>query len=247
MRFLTKRNHNLCEIYRATPGPSNYKRRVQLEAERSESHSSIKLRAALIVMARWMVIMLVCLGPIQKAEAFGVRDFAEIGGAYLTHLFMHEMGHETFANEVGAESHQMSFFTQKNGRLYPGVSTFKSIPEESRLPYAIAGDRMAGLTFEYGLADYRRNPTTFNKALMFFSIVDFFAYTLLSNYVCPDEEMYDPNLVRQQAGISKEMLLSVVLTKTLLNAYRIFNVEDGVVPMLHADKHSVAFVLQFHF
>jgi len=175
------------------------------------------------------------------------KDVASIGAAYMTHLFLHEVGHQVVAEEVGADSPQISFFTRKNGRFYPGLSTYQNIPRESKLPYAIGGERMAGYTFEYALQSYHRKQTSFNKALMFFGCADFLAYTLLANYVHPENGMYDPNLIREETGLSKEALLSVVMAKSLLNTYRVFNENAGFTPIIMVDKDSAAFVIRFSF
>jgi len=160
---------------------------------------------------------------------------------------MHEMGHQVVAEEVGADSPQMSFFTWKGGNFYPGLSTYKDIPDESKLPYAVGGERMTGFTFEYALQSYRRKPTTYNKALMFFGCADFLAYTLLANYVKPDNNTYDPNLIRQETGLSKEMLLSLVVAKSFLNAYRVMNQDARVIPMIWIDQESAALLLRIPF
>lgn len=179
--------------------------------------------------------------------SFDINDLASIGSAYTMHIFLHEMGHQIVADDVGAISHRMNFFTSKNGTFYPGVSLYQSIPEESKLPYAAGGERMAGYTFEYALQSYRNNPTTFNKALMFFSNVDFFAYTLMANYVYPDNDMYDPTIIREETGMSKGMLLSFATAKMLLNAYRIFDEDFPFVPVIKVDKDSAFFMLRFDF
>lgn len=175
------------------------------------------------------------------------KDAVEIGAAYMTHLGLHELGHQLVADEVGADSHRMNLFTRKNGRFYPGLSLYKSIPEKSRLPYAMGGERMAGHTFEYALQSFRLQPTMFNKSLLFFSCVDFLGYTLLANYVYPDNNMLDPNLIRAQSGLSKGMLLSLVTAKTLLNAYRIMNKDLNFSPMFLLDKDSATFAIRFEF
>lgn len=91
------------------------------------------------------------------------------------------------------------------------------MPAKSLLPYAVGGERMASYTFEYSLQSYRNNPTTDNKALMlFFSCVNFLGYTVMGNYLNPENNMYDPNIIREEAGCSKEMLLGLFLTKTPL-------------------------------
>jgi hypothetical protein len=183
----------------------------------------------------------------QIAYAFGVRDVASIGAAYMTHLSLHELGHHVVAQEVGADAPHISFFTRRNGTFYPGLSTYKNIPEESKLPYAVGGERMAGFTFNYALDSYRYQPTTFNKALLFFSCADFFVYTLLGNYVHPENDLYDPNLIREETGLSKGALLSIVAVKTVVNAYRIANEDAKLFPMIWVDDKSAAFMIGFRF
>jgi len=130
------------------------------------------------------------------ALAFDFKDVTSIGAAYTTHLFFHEMGHQVVAEEVGADSPQIGFLTRKNGRFYLGLSTYQYIPKESKLPYAVGGERTAGFTFEYALQSYRRKPTTYNKALMFISCTDFLAYSLLANYVHEVLIKNDPSKIR---------------------------------------------------
>jgi len=177
-----------------------------------------------VVVTPGLIVCLFFLPPAECACAFDLQDAAAIGAAYTTHLFMHEMGHQVVAEEVGADSPQMSFFTWKGGNFYPGLSTYKNIPDESKLPYAVGGERMTGFTFEYALQSYRRKPTTYNKALMFFSCTDFLAYSL-----------------------SKEVLLSLVVAKSFLNAYRVMNQDARVIPMIWIDQESAALLLRIPF
>jgi hypothetical protein len=194
-----------------------------------------------------LAALLTLTAPCPRARAWEWSDMVDIGMAYVTHLYLHELGHQVVADEVGAENHQIQFMKQKKGQYYLGLSTYDKIPEKSKLAYAVGGDRMAGLTFEYGLAAYREGPTTFNKALLFFSSVDFVGYTLLSNYVHSGDNMYDPNLIREETGISKELLLGMVMTKALVNGYRVLSGSDRLTPEIRSDTHSAAFVLNFHF
>jgi hypothetical protein len=194
-----------------------------------------------------LAILLVVVGPKKQAQAWEWSDVVDIGMAYATHLYLHELGHQVIADEVDAENHQIQFMKQKKGQYYLGLSTYDQIPEKSKLAYAVGGDRMAGLTFEYGLASYRERPTSFNKALLFFTSVDFVGYTLLSNYVHSGDNMYDPNLIREETGVSKELLLGMVMTKALVNGYRIFSGSDRLTPEIRTDTSSAAFVLNYHF
>jgi hypothetical protein len=160
---------------------------------------------------------------------------------------LHEIGHQVVAEEAGADSPKMQFFVKKDGKFYPGLSTHKGIPEESKLSHAVAGERMAGYTFEYALQSYRRKETTYNKALMFFSCTDFLWYTLLANYVNPDADTYDPNLIREETGLSKEAMLALVSAKTLMNLYRIYNEDAPFKPIIALDTNQVAFLVRYDF
>ena len=199
-----------------------------------------------IVGTAFVLSVLFMLSP-QRIVALDFKDATAISAAYMTHLFLHEVGHQVVAEEVGADSPKISFFTRKNGRFYPGLSTYQNIPRESKLPYAVGGERMGGYTFEYALKSYHRKPTTFNKALMFFGCVDFLAYTLLANYVHPENGMYDPNLIRAESGLNKEALLSLVIAKSLANTYRVFNKDANFTPMIVVDRTSAAFMIRFEF
>jgi hypothetical protein len=198
-------------------------------------------------MPAGLIVWLCLVASAQNARAFDGNDPAAIGAAYTTHIVLHEMGHQVVAEDVGATSPKMKFFAERSGTIYPGLSSCKKIPEESRLPYAVGGERMAGFTFEYAPQSYRRRPTTYKKALMFFSCTDFLIYTFLANYVNPDDGMYDPNLIREETGCSKELLLSLVMAKSLLNTYRVMNPDARLAPMIWVDKHSAAFVLRLSF
>jgi len=193
------------------------------------------------------VLSLFLMRPTPGALGFDFTDVAAVGAAYMTHLSLHELGHQVVAEHVAADSPRMHFFTRKNGRFYPGLSTYKNIPKESKLPYSAGGDRMAGFTFEYALESYHNQPTTFNKALLFFSCADFFVYTLLGNYVHPENDMYDPNLVRQETGLSKGAILTLVTAKSVMNTHRIMNPDATFFPMIWVDKKSAGFIIGFKF
>jgi hypothetical protein len=212
--------------------------------------SMSEIRPGLIATA----CFLTCLFFMSMAESAGAFDFnntlenaAAVGAAYVTNLYLHELGHQVVANEVGADSPKIAFFTRNNGKFFAGLATYKSIPEESKLPYALGGERMEGFTFEYALECYHHNPTTFNKALMFFSATDFLANTLVANYVFPDHKMCDQNVIRSETGCSKEFLLSLALAKSLLNAYRVMNPDATFIPLISLDKYSAVLELRFEF
>ena len=91
-----------------------------------------KIRYIMITMGLLAWLFLMTNG--KNACAFHFTDIGAIGAAYMTHLSLYEVGHHVVAEEVGADSPKMSFFTKKDGRLYPGLSTYKDIPKESKCP-----------------------------------------------------------------------------------------------------------------
>jgi hypothetical protein len=196
----------------------------------------------MILISLWML-----LGQTHRIQAMDFNDFMDIGAAFMTNLTIHELGHQIIADEVGAKNHHVKFFAKDHGQFYFGLSSFTNIPSQSRLPYAAGGERISCYTFEYGLQSYRERPTTFNKALLFFSNFDFLGYTLLSNYVYPDNEKFDPNVIRKEIGCSKEMLLGFALTKSLINAYRISHKDANIMPVIETTKDGVFFMIGFHF
>jgi hypothetical protein len=200
----------------------------------------------------WCLLLLVITGGILLSSNRGVAamnftDLVDIGAAFMTNLTVHELGHQIVADEVGAQNHQIRFFAKDQGQFYFGFSSYDSIPTESRLPYAAGGERMSVYTFEYGLQSYHNQPTTYNKALLFFSAVDFLSYTLIANYVEPDNEKYDPNGIRKEIGCSKELLLGLALTKALINTYRILHPDANFMPLIETNRDSVFFMIGFRF
>lgn len=203
-------------------------------------------KSSLIILC-FVVVFIVIIGSIIPGWTIDFRKVALMGAAYGTHIFFHEVGHQVVAEDAGADSPEMHFFVIEGGGFYPGLSTYKSIPSESKLPYAAGGERMTSYTFEFALQSYHRQPTTYNEALMFFGCADFFAYTLLANYVHPENDMYDPNLIREETGLSKEAMLSLITAKTLLNAYRVFNPKAKLIPWIRLDKEKAVFMIGTNF
>ncbi len=187
----------------------------------------------------------------EYARAFdfigAAKDATAMGAAYMTNLSLHEMGHEVVADAVGAKSQKISFFTRKDGKFFAGLATFNSIPKESKLPYALGGERMEGFVFDYALQSYRDDPTAFNKALVFFSGMDFLANTLVATFIFPDHAMCDQNIIRTETGCSKELMLSMAIAKTFLNAYRLMNEDANFTTMIEVDKSTAIFEVRFEF
>jgi len=173
--------------------------------------------------------------------------FKLVGAAFATNVVLHELGHHIIADYVEAKGSKLNFLKSKDGQFFLASSTVKAIDEESRLSYNMGGEWAADKTFEYALNRYRNRPNIYNKALMFFSGTDLFWYTLYSFYLSDGHKALDPIAITTYNNISKEAVLLVALSKTLLNAYRIYSGTDRVVPSFGIDKNSVSVNLRMVF
>ena len=84
-------------------------------------------------LARILILMVVILtaGSKHQAHAWEFSDLVDIGMAYMTHLYHHELGHQVVADEVNADNHQIQFLMQDKGQYYLGISTLDEIPDNS--------------------------------------------------------------------------------------------------------------------
>lgn len=172
---------------------------------------------------------------------------AQAGAALMTGLFVHELGHTVVADTYGAESAGMSFLASRDGEFHLGLSTVSGLDTDSTLPYYAGGAVASDITFEYALASYRREPTTFNKSLMLYSGLELLRYTLYSFYLSEGSSTHDTTAVVERTGLSEGALLSVALAKTAINAYRVWSGHDAVVPYFNVDRHSATFNLAMYF
>lgn len=94
------------------------------------------------------------------------------------------------------------------------------------------------LVFEHTLQNYRKKPTLYNKSLLFFSAMDFLWYSAYAFYLSEGHSGFDPIVVSNQTGISEDIIFSIALAKTMMNAYRVYSGQDKVIPYFTVDKHS---------
>ena len=66
-------------------------------------------------------------------------------------------------------------------------------------------------------------------------------------YASDDHPEFDPVTIAAETGLSRDHLFSIVLAKTMLNAYRIYSGEDRVIPYFTVDKHSAMLNLDIPF
>lgn len=168
-------------------------------------------------------------------------DLVQIGRAFFTNLTAHEYGHAIVGNSVGAEGVDVTFFSKEKNNLFLGYTSTKKIDERSYPSFALGGEIGSSMSFEAALQSYRRQPTTYNKALMFFSGTDFLWYSLYTFYVNKGNPESDPNIIVRETGISKDAILAVAITQTVLNSYRVASGKDRVIHFLTFDKNSIGF------
>lgn len=176
-----------------------------------------------------------------------VSNIMQIGAAFLTNLAVHEFGHEVVANYVDAEGSELNFFKKSGGDFFLGTSHVDKIDDRSMLSYTMGGEFFADLTFEHALKSYRNSPTSYNKSLLLTSGTDFLWYCLYAFYIVDDNPSYDPIAISGETGISRDMLFSVALAKTMINAYRIYSGHDAVVPYFKVDRHSASLNIMIPF
>jgi len=186
--------------------------------------------------------------PSAADDGWSLVDPLAIGLAFVTNLAIHESGHILVAEGVGADKATFKFFGEENGSFFLGLSTATGIPDESLLPYRLGGEIAASYTFELTLQSYRREPTTYNQALLFFSGTDFFWYTMFAYYLAPREDArYDPVGIRESTGFSRGVVLAAAATQLATNAWRVMSATDVVAPSFSYDQRSAVFNLTFRF
>lgn len=195
-----------------------------------------------------IIVFIILLISSPKVSAADLKDIPLIGLAFLTNLGIHETGHYVIANQAGAEGNTLNFFTKDKNSFFLGLSTVTKIDSKSKPGYHLAGEVASNYTFELALRKYRENNTTYNRALMFFSMTDFLWYTTYAFYVAPYQNgKFDPIGISNTTGIDREKIFLVALAHTSLNALRVYSGEDRVIPYYMLDRHFIGFGIKVPF
>lgn len=195
-----------------------------------------------------LIASLLIFFSAEYSMALNLKDAPQVGLAFLVNLSIHESGHYIMANMVGAEGNSLSFFKREGKSFFFGLSTVSKIESKFKPSYHLAGEVATSLTFEMALDIYRRSNTPFNKALLFFSMTDFFWYTVYSFYLAPqDNDMFDPVGLSKTTGISRDMIFLVALTQSSLNALRVYTGEDRIIPYYMLDRDFIGYGIRFRF
>ncbi|MBI5755808.1 MAG: hypothetical protein HZA12_02685 [Nitrospirae bacterium] len=195
-----------------------------------------------------LLVVLFVVSFHGNASAIEFKDIPAVGLAFLTNLSMHETGHYIIANQSGAEGNTLNFFTRDRNSFFLGLSTVTKIDDRAKPSYHFAGEVAAGYTFEFALRRFRENDTTYNHALLFFSMTDFLWYTTYAFYVAPyKNDKFDPIGIVNTTGISRDKIFLVALTHTSLNAIRAYTGQDRFIPFYMLDRHFIGFGVKVPF
>lgn len=172
---------------------------------------------------------------LSEAAQGGV---AQVGMAFITNLALHELGHKVVGDYVGATGTSLNFLKKLDNKFFLGHSSYEQIDEKSILPFSMAGEVATDMVFEHALKAYRKSPNIYNKSLLFFSGTDFLWYSSYAFYLSKGHPHFDPISISKETGISRDMLFSVALAKTIVNAYRVYSGQDKIIPYFTIDKYS---------
>lgn len=195
-----------------------------------------------------LIILFITFIFSSRVSALEFKDIPVVGLAFLTNLGMHETGHYLIANQAGAEGNTLNFFTKDKNSFFLGLSTVTKIDNKAKPAYHLAGEVASSYTFELALRKYRESDTTYNRALMFFSMTDFLWYTTYAFYVSPyKNSKFDPIGISNTTGIDRGKIFLVALAHTSLNALRAYTGEDRVIPYYMLDRNFIGFGVKVSF
>ncbi|MFQ6111607.1 MAG: hypothetical protein ACE5LX_06195 [Nitrospinota bacterium] len=199
------------------------------------------------IMVAGLAVSVLFISTSLDAFAFDFKDIAPVGAGSTSDSTLEKIGNQAMAAGLGAASHKSYFFKGEKGQSFRVEPTYKDIPLEPKLPYAIGGERMTDYTLEYAPQSYHREPSAYEKALMFFSCTNCAWDTLLPHYVSPEDDIHGPNLFGEEAGLSQEVLLPLVISESLLKAYRAIKKNVRFIPEISVDKNGAVFMIRFNF
>lgn len=201
----------------------------------------MKLVLSIIIMTALMAAH-----PVKAYES-GIIDIIQIGTAFATNLTVHEYGHAIVGSSVGAEGISVSFLSKRKNNLFLGYTSTSKIDDAAYPSFALGGEIGVNMSFEYALNRFRKEPSTYNKALLFFSGTDFLWYSVYAYYFNEDNLDSDPNILHRETGISKDAIMAAAVTQSVLNSYRVYSASDTVVPYLTFNKDAIGFHVKVSF
>lgn len=199
-----------------------------------------------LVLAIIIMITLMASHPVRAYES-GIIDIIQVGTAFATNLTAHEYGHAIVGSSVGAEGISVSFLSKRKNNLFLGYTSTSKIDDNAYPSFALGGEIGVNMSFEYALHRFRKEPSTYNKALLFFSGTDFLWYSVYAYYFNEDNLDSDPNILHRETGISKDAILAAAVTQSVLNSFRVYSGRDTVIPYMTFNKDSIGFHVKVSF
>ncbi len=194
-----------------------------------------------------IIFLLVLAAQTVNASESIPMEILQIGRAFFTNLTVHEYGHAIVGSSVGADGLSVSFFSKEKNNLFLGYTSIKKIDDSSYPSFALGGEIGSSMSFEFALQSYRMQPSTYNKALMFFSGTDFLWYSLYTFYVNKGNPESDPNILHRETGISNDAIFAAALSQAVINGYRVLSGRDSIVPYFTYDRNSIGFHIKMPF
>lgn len=204
------------------------------------------MQRKVLFIVGWALFMVTTFAP--RSWAVDLSDILQGGGAFLTHLMVHETGHHVMAYMGGGQDVHLDFFKKQGGNFFVGAVSATGINQESVLPFRAAGVAASNHLFNLSLSRYRLEPTTYNTALLFFSGTDFLWYSVWSFYIKGSKDpSYDPVGISQETGLSPHAVVGMALVQTAINAYRVYSEDDTIVPYFSLDQEWAKIGVQVTF
>lgn len=194
-----------------------------------------------------IIFLLVLAAQTVNASESIPMEILQIGRAFFTNLTVHEYGHAIVGSSVGADGLSVTFFSKEKNNLFLGYTSIKRIDDCSYPSFALGGEIGSSMSFEFALQSYRMQPSTYNKALMFFSGTDFLWYSLYTFYVNKGNPESDPNILHRETGISNDAIFAAALSQAVINGYRVLSGRDSIVPYFTYDRNSIGFHIKMPF
>lgn len=194
-----------------------------------------------------IIFLLVLAAQTVNASESIPMEILQIGRAFFTNLTVHEYGHAIVGSSVGADGLSVTFFSKEKNNLFLGYTSMKRIDDRSYPSFALGGEIGSSMSFEFALQSYRMQPSTYNKALMFFSGTDFLWYSLYTFYVNKGNPESDPNILHRETGISNDAIFAAALSQAVINGYRVLSGRDSIVPYFTYDRNSIGFHIKMPF
>lgn len=194
-----------------------------------------------------IIFLLVLAAQTVNASESIPMEILQIGRAFFTNLTVHEYGHAIVGSSVGADGLSVTFFSKEKNNLFLGYTSIKKIDDSSYPSFALGGEIGSSMSFEFALQSYRMQPSTYNKALMFFSGTDFLWYSLYTFYVNKGNPESDPNILHRETGISNDAIFAAALSQAVINGYRVLSGRDSIVPYFTYDRNSIGFHIKTPF